>query len=107
MKSQQAALAGFFAFFLCALTSLAGIPTPGFDATIGNQTVPVGKTLVVPVAAHSGTGKMLTYLVTSSDKAIMVRAKTGNPFLKVHVSYPGVSGTDAASTYAAFSGDMI
>jgi|GEM_PF-3123223 len=49
------------------------------------RTVPVGKTLVVPLACDDADGDILSYTVVSSNPHVFARVKTGNPQLKVHV----------------------
>jgi uncharacterized repeat protein (TIGR03803 family) len=63
-------------------------------------TVPVGKTLVVPVVI-SGSGPM-SYTVKSSSAAIVPIVKTGYPVMNIHVKYAGISGS--FSTIYAFTG---
>jgi cyclophilin family peptidyl-prolyl cis-trans isomerase len=63
--------------------------------------VPVAKTTVVPINASQPGGRPLTYTVTSSNPKIMARVKTGNPYLKLTVSYAG--DTNAAG----FRGEML
>ena len=67
---------------------------------IAPQSVPCGKTLVVPVTAN-GNGP-LNFTVTSSNPKLIPLLKTGNPFLKMHVTYAGDNGTNLA-----FYGDLI
>ncbi len=78
---------------------------PEFDADIATQFVPAGKTLVVPVMAHDADGNPLTYSVSSSSKAVLVRVKTGNPDLVMTVNYSGTSGSPSPGA-AAFSGTL-
>ncbi len=63
--------------------------------------VPVAKAVTVPINASQPGGRPLTYTVTSSNPKIMARVKTGNPYLKLTVSYAG--DTNAA----AFRGEML
>jgi len=53
--------------------------------------LPVGKTLVVPVVV-SGSGP-ISYSVTSSSPAIVPIVKTGYPVMNIHVTYAGVTGS--------------
>jgi cyclophilin family peptidyl-prolyl cis-trans isomerase len=69
------------------------------------QKVPCGKTLVVPVAAN-GDGP-LNFTVKSSDARLIPLVKTGNPFLKISVSYAGNGVTSGSTASLAFSGDLI
>jgi cyclophilin family peptidyl-prolyl cis-trans isomerase len=64
--------------------------------------IPCGKTLLFPLTATDVDGDRLTYTVKSSNPKVIARVKTGNPFLKVSVNYPG----DGAGT-EPFSGDML
>jgi len=64
------------------------------------SSLPVGKTLVVPVAI-SGTGPM-SYAVTTSNPSLVAVVKTGYPVMTVNVSYSGTSGT--SSTLYSFGG---
>ncbi len=59
--------------------------------------VPVGKTLLIPVTADGG-GMALAYKVTSSNSRIVVRAKTGNPTLRLNLDH--ASGGPADPAYA-------
>jgi cyclophilin family peptidyl-prolyl cis-trans isomerase len=53
---------------------------------IPNQTVPSGKSLIVPVTATDTDGNPLTYTASSSNPQFQVQVKTGNPFLKLSVA---------------------
>lgn len=64
------------------------------------SSVPVGKTLAVPVAiSTSGT---MTYSVKSSSPYLTTVVKTGCPVMNIHISYSGTSGSN--STLYSFSG---
>jgi cyclophilin family peptidyl-prolyl cis-trans isomerase len=63
--------------------------------------VPVGKTLLIPLTATDADGDPLSYSVKSSNRSIIARVKTGNPFLKLSISSAG-SGASPA-----FAGDMV
>jgi hypothetical protein len=63
--------------------------------------IPVGKTLVLPLAASTDpAGGILSFTVRSSNPKIMARVRTGCPILKIHASYAG------DGTTAAFAGDL-
>jgi uncharacterized repeat protein (TIGR03803 family) len=90
--------------FLSGSTSASSYP----DYSNFNS-VPVGKTLVIPVAI-SGSGPM-TYSATSTSSALIPIIKTGYPVMKIDVSYTGTTGSlgtlytftgagDGASPYA-------
>ena len=82
--------------------TLAQAAPPQFDATIPPQTIPAGKVVLVPVTASlSGTAAgSIQYFVSSDNKSILVRAKTGNPNLKLHITYAGDGNA------APFDGDL-
>lgn len=63
--------------------------------------IPVGKTLLMPLTASDPDGGALSYKVSSSNPKILVRAKTGNPTLRLVVTHAGNGDTDAA-----YSGTM-
>lgn len=87
--------------FDAAIPPAALPPTTTSTDTVFPTTIPVGKTLVIPVAASDPAGKPLTYSAVSSNPNIIVRVKTGNPFLNLVVSH-AVSG----SNDVAVSGTM-
>ncbi len=51
------------------------------------RAIPVGKALIFPITATDADGDPLTYKVTSSNPKVIVRAKTGEPSLKLAVTY--------------------
>jgi cyclophilin family peptidyl-prolyl cis-trans isomerase len=83
--------------FVAANSALRADPV---IADIPAQSVPCGKSLVVPVKVD-GVGPM-TFSVKSSTGKIIPLVKTGNPYLKISVSYAGDGGSSAA-----FSGDLV
>lgn len=96
------------AAFLAVLTSSFGAgpiidPIPALDPAIpaDGPKVPVGKALVVPLSATAANGGEVSFKVTSSNKLLPVRVKTGNPILRIHVTYAG----DGAES-PAFEGDL-
>src|SRR5438093_3860174 len=78
---------------------------PQFDADISTQTIPAGKTLVVPVVASDPQNDPISYSVTSDNKNIMLRVKTGHPDLNMHVSYAGDPGSTSSGAQP-FDGDL-
>ncbi|MGV3533583.1 MAG: peptidylprolyl isomerase [Chthoniobacteraceae bacterium] len=58
--------------------------------------LPVGKALVIPVAASDADGDALSYTVTSSNSKIHVRARTAQPHLKLAVRHASSGGQDPA-----------
>lgn len=66
--------------------------------------IPVGKTLLIPIAASDADGDPLSFKVTSSNPKVMVRVRTGRPHLKFDVSYAGT--TDQAGSDPQFSGTL-
>ena len=68
-------------------------------------TIPVGKTLVLPLLASDADGDVLDFTVTSSNPKIMARVRTGCPILKIHASYTGDPGA-SPNPWPAFEGDM-
>jgi len=84
--------------FLTGASANSADPFYGLSSSFGS--VPVGKTLVVPIAV-SGSGPM-TYSVTSTNPALAPIVKTGYPVMNVHVTYSGTNGP--LSTVYAFTG---
>jgi uncharacterized repeat protein (TIGR03803 family) len=80
------------------LTGTSG-PYPNYDQEVFS-TVPVGKTLVLPIAIQ-GTGPM-AYTVTSTNPGILPIVKTGYPVMTIKVSYSGTSGS--LTTLYSFTG---
>jgi len=88
-------------FPLIALFSAQGASVPVFlsgsataypDYTQRNlSTIPVGKTVVVPVVV-SGSGP-ISYSATSSSSVLMPVVKTGYPVMTIQVSYSGTTTT--------------
>jgi len=62
--------------------------------------VPVGKSIVIPIAI-SGSGP-IAYTVTSSSPGIATIVKTGYPVMNIHVTFSGSTGT--LSTAYPFTG---
>jgi len=86
-------------FALCAVPAFAASSVtidPPVASTIVPHSFNVGKTLVFPITAADGQGLPLNFTVTSSNPKIMVRARTGNPVLRLTVDYG-----------AAQPGDMV
>lgn len=86
-----------------SILSLAAFAAPTIDpvSTAGFQSIPVGKSLVVPVSATASGSAAVNFTVSSSNPKILVRAKSGNPSLKLHVKYAG------DGTVQAFEGDLV
>jgi len=74
-------------------------PYPDYGANFSS--VPVGKTLVIPVAI-TGTTAPMSYSVTSSNPSLAAVVKTGYPVMNIHVTYSGTSGS--SSTIYSFTG---
>jgi cyclophilin family peptidyl-prolyl cis-trans isomerase len=93
----------FIASFLAVALSLPAwcgtpvfLPTPtGFPTAI-----PVGKTLVIPIACDNSDASPVSFTVTSSNPKIFARIRTGNPHLKMHVK------TDNDGSGSSYEGDM-
>ena len=66
--------------------------------------IPVGKTLVLPLAASDADDDVLNFSVVSSNPKIMARVRSGLTRLRVHVSYAGDPAANPPA--AAFSGDL-
>ena len=64
--------------------------------------VPVGKVLLFPITASDADGDALTFKVKSSNPKILVRAKTGNPLLKLEVEH-----ADNGANDPAYTGDLV
>jgi cyclophilin family peptidyl-prolyl cis-trans isomerase len=71
---------------------LVAILCKAFDATaapvidsIPGQSIPAGKSLILPVTATSPNGRPLTFTASSSTNAITVQVHTNNPFWKMSV----------------------
>jgi cyclophilin family peptidyl-prolyl cis-trans isomerase len=98
------ALAALFA----AVASGLGVP-PVFDPiavldpanAADPPKVPIGKALVVPISATAEDGGAVSFKVTGSNARLPVRVKTGNPILRIHVTYAG----DGAAALP-FEGDL-
>jgi cyclophilin family peptidyl-prolyl cis-trans isomerase len=94
-----------FAALSCALFAAAPVldePLPAVgEAARVTPDIPVGKTLLFPITASDADGDPLSYKVTSTNPNILVRAKTGNPVLRMSVSH-----ADGGATDPAFTGTM-
>src|SRR5438477_9038126 len=53
---------------------------------IGNQTIPSGKTLILPLSSITSDGGAATYTITSSDANVTHQLHTGNSFVKISVA---------------------
>ena len=110
-------LAPFCALLFCALVParaqvappVSGTSVPPVfitDSTVSpavtsGTSVPVGKTIVIPIVV-SGSGPM-TYTVKSSSPAIQPIVKTGYPVMNIQVAYSGTT-TISGTTLYSFSG---
>ena len=77
-------------FLLFSLVSTAFAAAPVIDEPPANgvpKTLPVGKTLTFPITATDADGDPLTFKVTSNNPRLLVRVKTGNPVLRLTVTY--------------------
>ena len=89
---------------LVVATAQAALLAPQFDDTIPPTTsgtafptqVPVGKTLLIPVAASNPNGGALIYSATSNNPSVMVRVRTGNPVLNLAGDHVANSVDDIA-----------
>lgn len=85
----------FVSVFLWSALPGAQGAAPVFDtAPTTQQSVPIGKTLIIPIAATDPDGKALSFTVTSSDPKVTARVRTGNPVLKLQVSYTDQNNTE-------------
>ncbi len=87
----------FLLLFLAAATAFSA--DPAIDDPLTNppnfpRVFPVGKTLIFPITATDTDGDPLAFKVTSNNPKVLVRAKTGEPSLKLAVTYgsPSQSG---------------
>lgn len=62
-------------------------------AVSGTFQVPVGKALVVPLAASDADGDVLSYSVAAGSDALKVQVRNANPIMRVTATYNTVSGT--------------
>lgn len=98
-----------FALTALALAAVSHGAAPAIDDPVPAEPlplrvtpkVPVGKTLLFPITASDADGDILSYKVTSSNPKILVRAKTGNPTLRLSVTHAAGGANDPA-----FSGTM-
>lgn len=90
----------FSAFVLIGASAQGAAPVVEAPSQV-SPTIPAGKSLVIPVAGSDADGDLLSFKVVSSNPGVVVaRVKTGNPILRIHVSYPGGTGV------AAFEEDL-
>src|SRR5690349_763902 len=52
---------------------------------IADQTIPAGKSLILPLTAADADNDPLTYTITSNDPNVTATVHAGNPFLKLSV----------------------
>jgi cyclophilin family peptidyl-prolyl cis-trans isomerase len=73
---------------------------PVLDA-IPDQTVPAGKSLIIPLTASDADGDPVSLTVTSSSPgSVIARVKSGFPILEMDVVHPGNSGDVNDPEYA-------
>lgn len=53
---------------------------------ISNQSIPSGKTLILPLSSTTSDGGAVTYTITSSDTNVTHQLHTGNSFVKISVA---------------------
>jgi len=72
---------------------------PVLDA-IADQTVPAGKSLIIPLTASDADGDPVSFTVTSSSGSVLARVKSGQPILEMDVTHTGDSGDSNDPDYA-------
>jgi cyclophilin family peptidyl-prolyl cis-trans isomerase len=107
--NRPAIILASFAVLACALRAAAPVlddplPATGEPARVTPE-IPVGKTLLFPITASNADGDPLLYKVTSSNPNIFVRAKTGNPVLRMSISH--ADGGEADPPYAGTMDFML
>lgn len=105
----KSAPTAIFALSLALLAPLRGaaplldepLPAAG-EAPRVTPAVPVGKVLLFPITATDADGDALSFKVKSSNPKILVRAKSGNPLLKLEVEH-----ADGGVDDPAYAGEMV
>ena len=67
------------------------LAVPVVDA-IGNVSVPIGKSIIVPITGSDSDGDALTYAVSTSDPRLTAVIHRGNPYLKLTITHPELPG---------------
>ncbi len=94
----------------CVASAQAGVPVtegfPGASDYSGPVTpvIPTAKTLILPITAYDPEGGRLSITATSSNPAIMVRVRTGNPLLQMTIHHD-LNSSDSADV--AYTGDTV
>jgi peptidylprolyl isomerase len=78
-----------------AAASFSAWGAPTIDP-IPNASIPVGKSLIIPVTATSPNGRPLTFTATSSTNRITIQIHTNNPFWKISVAQAASQGAPGA-----------
>ncbi|MGC3988542.1 MAG: peptidylprolyl isomerase [Chthoniobacteraceae bacterium] len=55
--------------------------------SLADQSVPAGKSLVIPLTASASDGTPLSFAVTSSDSCVIARVKSGLSFLQLNITH--------------------
>ncbi|MEI6217428.1 MAG: hypothetical protein WCP86_00865 [bacterium] len=74
---------------------LSAVAAPVIDP-VSNASIPVGKSLIIPVTATSPNGRPLTFIARSSTNGITVDIHTNNPFWKMSVVQAAQSNAPGA-----------
>src|SRR5271170_3226645 len=74
-----------FSTLLCLLAPVISVLAAPVIDPIPSQSIPAGKSLILPVTATSTNGRPLTFTATSSTNRITVQVHTNNPFWKMSV----------------------
>ncbi len=85
----------FAALLSCGFLVFAVHGAPTIDP-VPIQTIPAGKSLIVPITAASPSGQPLTYTVTSNTNRIGVVMHTNNPFWQLTVAQAAASNAPGA-----------
>lgn len=99
-------------FALLAASTCAFAGSPSIDSVAGDVildfTVPVGKTLVIPLEASDPDGQPLGFTVESTNPNIVARVRNGYADLKLDVSqYVKITGTFITTGTTIVSGTAV